>query len=85
MAALSLWHAALGATVRALRQDRGFSQADLGRRADLEQNYISGIERGIRNPSWAVIVALSEALRTSPTKLVAEAERRMSRGGKASP
>ena len=51
------------------------TQVDLAKVSKLQSTYISDVERGVRNPSWSVIVALSEALDTTPAKLLALAER----------
>ncbi len=68
-------HVALGRAIRELREKRGLSQAALAERAGIDPSYQSGLERGRRNPSWSVIVALAEALEVSPEKLVAAASR----------
>lgn len=52
----------LGARVRALRLERGWSQEELGARSNLDRTYVSGIERGVRNPTVTVLQALSEGL-----------------------
>jgi transcriptional regulator with XRE-family HTH domain len=75
MPARSPWHAARGGGVRELRLRRRMTQADLGSVSNLQSTYISDVERGVRNPSWSVIVALSEALDTTPSNLLAVAER----------
>jgi transcriptional regulator with XRE-family HTH domain len=41
----------------------------LAEKADLDQTYISGIERGIRNPSVLSIVRLAKALGSSVSEL----------------
>lgn len=46
------------------------SQEELADRADLHQTYISGIERGIRNPTIMVIDKLADALEAEPEALV---------------
>ena len=51
------------------------TQVDLGAASKLQPTYISDVERGVRNPSWTVIVALATALETTPSKLLALAER----------
>jgi transcriptional regulator with XRE-family HTH domain len=51
------------------------TQADLATVSKLQSTYISDVERGVRNPSWSVIVVLSEALDTTPSNLLAVAER----------
>jgi transcriptional regulator with XRE-family HTH domain len=51
------------------------TQADLAQRSGLHVTYISGIERGRRNPTWTVILALCEALNTTAAELAARADR----------
>lgn len=45
------------------------SQKDLGFKAGLDRTYISGIERGIRNPSLKNIEKISKALKINVTQL----------------
>lgn len=66
-------NAALGAAVRRLRTERGLSQEDLAAAAGIHTTYVSGIERGRRNPSWAVVGGLSVALGVSVVELAARA------------
>ena len=66
-------NAALGAAVRRLRGERGLSQEDLAGAAGIHTTYLSGIERGRRNPSWTVLGALSEALDVSIIELIERA------------
>ena len=42
--------AAFGRNVAQIRDARGFSQDKLAEKADLDRTYLSGIERGVRNP-----------------------------------
>jgi hypothetical protein len=42
----------------------------------IDKSYLSGLERGVRNPSWTVIGKFAAALGTTPAKLAARAERR---------
>ncbi|MEK7195273.1 MAG: helix-turn-helix transcriptional regulator, partial [Patescibacteria group bacterium] len=44
-----------GKKVREIRVKKGLSQGDVSRRLNLHRSYISGIERGVRNPSLKVI------------------------------
>jgi transcriptional regulator with XRE-family HTH domain len=64
-----------GAAVRAQREARGLSQEDLGFEADLDRTYVSGVERGVRNPTVVTIFALAKALRVQPSRLVTSAEK----------
>ncbi|MEA4944581.1 MAG: helix-turn-helix transcriptional regulator [Propionicimonas sp.] len=53
---------AFGARVRALRTDRGWSQEELAHRANLDRTYVSGVERGVRNPTLDVITRFADTL-----------------------
>jgi transcriptional regulator with XRE-family HTH domain len=65
---------AFGAAVRARREQLDISQEELGFRSDLDRTYISGIERGVRNPTLKIIGRLARALATRPSKLLSDAE-----------
>jgi len=54
--------AKFGTLVKKRRGELGLSQEDLAGLADLDRTYISGIERGVRNPTLTVLARLSEAL-----------------------
>jgi transcriptional regulator with XRE-family HTH domain len=60
----------LGKKIRALRIAAGLSQERLGEFANLDRTYISGIERGVRNPSIANIQKLAKALKIKTSDLV---------------
>jgi transcriptional regulator with XRE-family HTH domain len=52
----------LGAAVKRLRRERGWTQAQLGRRARLSQAHVSEIESGVRaNPTARVVQKLARA------------------------
>lgn len=61
-----------GATVRALRQERGFSQEAFAHQVGLDRTYIGGIERGERNVSLDNIHRIAAALEISPAVLFEE-------------
>ena len=61
---------ALGQRVRALRQRNGLSQEQLAEAADLHWTYVSGIERGKRNPGLNTLGRLAKALGVTPSKLL---------------
>lgn len=58
-----------GQNVRRLRAVSGFTQERLADKADLDPTYISGIERGVRNPTLAIIARLARALGVSLSEL----------------
>ena len=63
---------ALGLRVKELRERLGLSQEQLAERADLHVTYVSGIERGQRNPGLNILSRVAKALRTSLPGLVAD-------------
>ena len=65
--------AAFGAAVRARRERLGLSQEAFAHHVDIERSYISGIERGRRNPTLKIISRLAKALATTSSKLLAAA------------
>lgn len=52
----------IGDAVRALRAKSGLSQEEFAHRAGLDRTYVSGIERGVRNPTVASLQRVSDAL-----------------------
>jgi len=69
-------HASLGRAIRRYRETCGFSQEELAARAGLHRTYVGGIERGERNPSYANILRLAEALGVRASDLVGYSEGR---------
>ena len=70
-------HLAYGRAVREVRHQRGISQERLAHLAGLDRTYVSGIERGERNPSLANLLKLANTLEVRLSKLAARAERLM--------
>lgn len=64
-----------GEQVRALREQREWTQEQLAEKADLDQTYVSGIERGIRNPTIISVVKLASALKATVSDLCEGIER----------
>ena len=52
----------LGLQIQRLRTAKGWSQEELAYRADIHRTYISGLERGLRNPTVTVVERLVKAL-----------------------
>jgi DNA-binding XRE family transcriptional regulator len=44
----------VGLNVKRLREAQGISQEDLADRAGVHRTYVSGVERGVRNPTITV-------------------------------
>jgi len=53
---------ALGKNVSELRNKKELTQEQLAERSGLDPSYISGIERGVRNPSFKSLVSLASGL-----------------------
>jgi len=51
-----------GAAVRRHRGLLRLSQEELANRAGIDRTYISGVERGVRNPSLTVMQRIADAL-----------------------
>ena len=60
----------VGLNVRRLRLGRDLSQEALAFEADIALNYLSEIERGLRNPTMLVVDRLAKALGVSVAHLV---------------
>jgi len=59
---MDAFNAAFGAHLRSLRQQQGLSQEEVAHRAGIHVTYLSGIERGLRNPALKNIRRIAEAL-----------------------
>lgn len=60
----------LGANVKRLREQLGLSQEQLAFDAEMHRTYVSGIERGVRNPTVTVLERLAIALKTKSADLL---------------
>lgn len=59
-----------GEHLKAFRIKKNISQEEFAEKAGLDRTYISGLERGLRNPSLVILFKLSSALNISITKLL---------------
>jgi transcriptional regulator with XRE-family HTH domain len=57
-----LWRELVGAELRAERRDRGERLADVAERAGVSTQYLSEIERGLKDPSSEILAAVAGAL-----------------------
>lgn len=62
--------AALGRRVNRLRVALGVSQEEFADQVGLDRTYVSGIERGLRNPTFLVLLRLASALGVPPVRLL---------------
>ena len=60
----------VGRNLKGLRKERGWSQEELAFESGLHRTYISGIERGARNPTVLVLWRIAETLNVTMTELV---------------
>ena len=63
-----------GRAVREAREGLGWSQEELSFEAEMDRTYISGIERGVRNPTLSTVLRLAKALGIRPSALMKQAE-----------
>ncbi len=61
--------ASLGLNVRKAREAKDLTQEKLAEKAALDPTYISGIERGLRNPGIKNVVRLAKALGLTTSEL----------------
>jgi len=54
-----------------LRRAKGLTQAAVGERSGFSQQYISDLERGLRNPTVVTLDELAQALDVNHVELVA--------------
>jgi len=60
----------VGRNVRRLREEKGWSQEQLAHEAGLHRTYISGIERGVRNPTVVIIARVAKQLGVASSKIL---------------
>lgn len=59
-----------GKKLREVRLKKKLSQGDVARTLDVHRSYISGLERGRRNPSLVTVQKIAKALGVSPKDLI---------------
>jgi transcriptional regulator with XRE-family HTH domain len=68
------FQAALGLAAKARREELGLTQEQVYLRTDLHQRWISNVETGKRNPSYASLRRLAAGLDLKASELIARAE-----------
>ncbi|MBV5270204.1 MAG: helix-turn-helix transcriptional regulator, partial [Afipia sp.] len=58
------------------REYRGWSQEELAFECGLHRTYISGVERGVRNPTVLVLQKIAKALKVPAAALLDESGRK---------
>lgn len=66
----------VGLNVRKFREARGFSQEAFALECDIHRTYISGVERGIRNPTVVVLEKIAKTLGVPTARLLDEIDGR---------
>ena len=64
----------LGKLIKHKRKAQKLSQEQLGFLSNLDRTYISGVERGIRNPSLTALVSLARGLGITVSELLKDLE-----------
>ena len=60
----------VGRNVRQARKAVGLSQEALADAAGIDRTYVSGVERGVRNPTVTILDRLAKALGVTPADLL---------------
>ena len=60
----------VGFNIKRLRTAKGWSQEELAFRVELHRTYISGIERGVRNPTVTILARIAKTLEVPPHALL---------------
>ena len=60
----------VGSNVRKLRLEKNFTQEQFAELSGLSQQYISGLERGHRNPTVVTLYEIATALEARPVDLL---------------
>lgn len=62
----------VGLNLRKYRRELGLTQEAFAFQSGIDRTYISGIERGVRNPTIVILEEIAQALGISTAKLLEE-------------
>lgn len=62
-------YARIGWNLKRLRKERAITQEDFATDSGFDRGYISGVERGVRNPSVKALVKIADALEIDVAEL----------------
>lgn len=62
----------MAANLRRIRTDKGLSQEELAFRCGVHRTYVSGVERGVRNPTITIVAKIAAALDVPASALLRE-------------
>jgi transcriptional regulator with XRE-family HTH domain len=60
----------VGQNVKKFRTELGLSQEALAFECGLHRTYVSGVERGVRNPTVLIVEKIGKALKVPPASLL---------------
>jgi transcriptional regulator with XRE-family HTH domain len=80
-----LWRDVLGEHLRSLRRDRGETLAETAGRAGVSPQYLSEMERGVKEPSSEMIAAVAGALDVSLVEVATAIAEQLRSLGSTSP
>lgn len=60
----------VGQNFARLRREKGLTQEQVEARSGLSQQYLSGLERGQRNPTVVTLLEVAQALGVTPVDLI---------------
>lgn len=64
----------VGLNLRHYRRQKGLSQEGLALECGLHRTYVSGVERGVRNPTVVVLAKIATVLEVPAWRLLVESE-----------
>lgn len=68
---------AFGDAMKALRKKAGVSQEQLSRRGGFDRTYVSGLDRGMHDPSLSYVFRVAAFFKVAPSSLVRDVAKRL--------